>query len=73
MEIDSSDCAIYEADLKFARLEKKRSLPLDKLTLEAFSLTGENVDYWMANMDCLTWGSLIFAPSTSLLTPITKV
>ena len=51
MEIDYSDCAIYEADLKFARLEKKRSLPLDKLTLEAFSLTGENIDYWMANMD----------------------
>jgi hypothetical protein len=51
MEIGSMGCVIYRVDRKFAQLENKRFPPLQKLTLEAFPLTVENVDYWMANMD----------------------
>ena len=51
MQIGSSGCVIYHVDPKFARLKGKRFPPLEKLTLEAFPLTVENVDFWMENMD----------------------
>jgi len=51
MKIGSLGCVIYDVDPKFARLKRKRFPPLEKLILEAFPLTVENVDYWMENMD----------------------
>ena len=51
MEIGSLGCVFYSVDPKFARLKGKRFPPLEKLTLEAFPLTIENVDYWMKSMD----------------------
>lgn len=51
MEIASMGCVIYDVDPKFAQLKDKRFPPLEKLTLEAFPLTVENVEYWMVNMD----------------------
>ena len=51
MGINSMGCVIYRTDPKFARLKEKRFPHLEKLSLEAFPLTVENVDYWMANMD----------------------
>ncbi|KAF9648567.1 hypothetical protein BDM02DRAFT_2211167 [Thelephora ganbajun] len=60
MKIGSMGCIIYHVDPKFARLEGKRFPPLEKLTLEAFPLTTENVDYWMENMDWSRMGNLDF-------------
>ena len=60
MKIGSLGCVIYDADPKFARLKGKRFPSLEKLTLEAFPLTVENVDYWMENMDWSQMGSLDF-------------
>jgi hypothetical protein len=51
MEIGSQGCVVYLVDPKFALLKGKRFPPLEKLALEAFPLTAENVDYWMTNMD----------------------
>ena len=51
MEVGSMGCIIYNIDPKFARLKSKSFPSLEKLTLEAFPLSVENVDYWMANMD----------------------
>lgn len=51
MEIGSLGCVIYSVDPKFARLKGKRFPPLEKLKLEAFPLTIQNVDYWMKSMD----------------------
>lgn len=51
MEIGSLGCVIYDVDPKFSRLKGKRFPLLEKLALEAFPLTIENVDYWMENMD----------------------
>jgi hypothetical protein len=51
MGIGSLGYVIYEVDPKFARLKGKPFPPLEKLTLEAFSLTAKNVAYWMENMD----------------------
>ena len=60
MEIASQGCVRYEIDPNFARLKGKRFPPLERLTLEAFPLTIENVDYWMENMDWSQMESLDF-------------
>ena len=51
MKIGSMGCVIYNVNPKFAQLKNKRFPPLEKLSLVAFPLTVENVDYWMTNMD----------------------
>ena len=51
MKIGSLGCVIYDVNPKFARLKGKLFPLLEKLTLEAFPLTIENVNYWMENMD----------------------
>lgn len=60
MKIDSMGCVIYDVDPKFARLKRKRFPLLEKLVLEAFPLTVQNVDYWMKNMDWSQMGDLDF-------------
>ena len=45
MKIGSLGCVIYDVDPKFVRLKGKRFPLLEKLVLEAFPLTAENVDY----------------------------
>jgi len=60
VKIGSLGCVIYDVDPKFARLKGKRFPPLERLTLEAFPLTIENVDYWMENMDWSQMGDLDF-------------
>jgi len=60
MEIGSQGCLMYDVDPKFARLKGRRFPPLEKLTLEAFPLAVENVDYWMENMDWSQMRSLDF-------------
>lgn len=62
MEIGPMGCVVYEVDPKFTRLKNKRFPPLEKLTLEAFPLTVENVDYWMRTWTGLIWSTLISAP-----------
>ena len=51
LEVGSMGCVLYKVDPKFSRLEDKCFPPLEKLTLVAFPLSVENVDYWMENMD----------------------
>jgi len=51
IEIGPLGCVIYDIDPKFARLKGNRFPLLEKLTLVAFPLTFENVNYWMENMD----------------------
>lgn len=60
IEIGSRGCLVYGVDPKFALLKGRRFPPLEKLTLEAFPLAVENVDYWMENMDWSQMRSLDF-------------
>lgn len=60
IEIGSRGCLVYDVDPKFALLKGRRFPPLEKLTLEAFPLAVENVDYWMENMDWSQMRSLDF-------------
>jgi hypothetical protein len=66
MEIGSMGCVIYNVNPKFARLENERFPPLEKLTLEAFPLTVENVDYWISNMD---WSQIEYLDLRAISTP----
>ena len=58
MGVGSMGCVIFDVDPKFARLKGKRFPPLKKLSLEAFPLTVQNVDYWMKNMNWSQMGNL---------------
>ena len=58
MGVGSMGCVIFDVDPKFARLKGKRFPPLQKLSLEAFPLTVQNVDYWMKNMNWSQMGNL---------------
>ena len=51
LEVGSMGCVLYRVDPKFSPLKDRCFPPLEKLTLVAFPLAVENVDYWMANMD----------------------